>query len=224
MRGILLVALAFTLTACDAAPAPTSAPTRSAVTAATVTTSAVTVLPEAKALQAALTMQDLPANWIGDASVDPNAGDAPAAGDYVPSKCRTLRHAMHDLGKPQTAVSAQFNGPGASSSEKIRSWPTGREALLQTVTEVLPSCATFTMTPVGESSPVSVTARQLSVPGLSDGVAVRFEIRSGTTWVQHRAYAVRGGTVLELAADQLSDADFVRLTGKAVAKLDAVVR
>ncbi|MEV0287192.1 hypothetical protein AB0H36_24000 [Kribbella sp. NPDC050820] len=96
---------------------------------------------------------------------------------------------------------------------------------MKTVTDALAQCDSFKITPKYQTDSASVTARQLPMPGLADGVAIRFDLTfENQTLAQYRAYVVRDSTVLHLDAGGMSDAEFLRFTAKAVAKLDAVVR
>ena len=70
--------------------------------------------------------------------------------------------------------------------------------------------------------------RQLPVPGLRDGIVLRFGGADDPTLrsTSYTAFVARGGTLLGLRAGSdtfTTDAAFVRFATRAVARLDAVV-
>jgi hypothetical protein len=179
-------------------------------------------------LKAALTLKDLPAGWDGGAALDPNAGSQVVRGVYDPAECSVTRHALNDLGKPTTALRGQFftSRRGETLVQEISSWPTQQQPLVQKVAAALTRCTTFTMTPKYESDPLGFAAKRLPLPGVTDAVGMRFDLDLPGS-VMYVVYAVRGGTVLHLVASpggRLTEADFVRITANAVARLEAAAR
>jgi hypothetical protein len=217
---------AFTLTACTAqpstpSPAPSPAPT-------------VVPLTVAQATKAALRVADLPKGWDGGVAEDPTPRrptPTPAAWtEYEPADCRiVVGDPLTGLGVPATAVRGQYfvREPLQSITELIYSWPAPQVSLVDRVADTLPGCARVTGTSSVRDR-FSIMAKQVRVPGLEDGIAVRSEIVMADTpdnpFVDYDAVVVRGGTVLRIRSSShaLTDAAFGQLLTKAVARLDAV--
>ncbi|MET9276072.1 hypothetical protein [Kribbella sp. NPDC003557] len=136
---------------------------------------------------------------------------------------------MTGLGVPATAVRGQYfvREPLQSITELIYSWPTTQVPLVERVADALPRCTRVT----GMSSvrtKFSITAKQVRVPGLKDGIVLRTQFTDDDTpnftSTDYDAVVVRGGTVLRLWASTgtMTDTRFTQLLTKAVARLDAV--
>ncbi|MER7245766.1 hypothetical protein [Kribbella sp. NPDC000426] len=191
------------------------------------------VVPVAQASKAALTLADLPKGFEGGVAPDPS----PAVNDgiqYEPGDCWVVRNPMRVLGAPASSVRAQYfvqaRDPmnNQDVQETISSWTTSAAPLLQRITEGLPGCPTVTGTwVVSLKEPYRVAVRQLSVPGLKDGIVLGAGF-ANTTFkpLSYSAYVVRGNTLLTLQAHNdtfPTTASFTALLVKAVARLDAVV-
>lgn len=221
LRRLALVAVLAALTGCTTQqdpPAPTPTPT-------------VVPLTVAQATKAALRVSDLPKGWEGGIASDPIPTlRLPITHD--PAACRLLRDPLRDRETPTTSVRGQYFLRGYSpsddkdASEVIASWPSSQLPLLRNITDALPLCKTYGGSLDGSS--FKLFARKLPVPGLRDGIALRFgdpddpKLKSGT----YSAYVVRGGTVLALRADSdtfTTDAAFVEFLTTAVSRLDAAI-
>ncbi|WP_166677962.1 hypothetical protein [Kribbella kalugense] len=148
---------------------------------------------------------------------------------YNPANCWMVRDPLRDQRSPAMAIRGQYfirvSDNPVSVTEFIYSWPTSQRPLLHRITETLRQCGTVTGTWYeGESYRISV--RQLAVPGLKDGIALRIGDPDDpkTTSVGYSAYVARGGTLLSLSTDStvFTDATFAEFLTKAVARLDAV--
>ncbi|MEV4264063.1 hypothetical protein [Kribbella sp. NPDC049584] len=198
----------------------------------TPTPSSPTVVPltVAQASKAALTVADLPKGWEGGVAPD----RTPTLGlpiTYDPADCQLLRDPLRDRETPSTTIRGQYFLRADSPSddkvvtEVIASWPASQLPLVRNIVAVLPRCATFGGALEGET--FKSFARQLPVPGLRDGIAIRFGDPKDRklTSESYRAYVARGGTLLTLRAGSETfptDAAFVRFVNTAVARLDVV--
>ncbi|TCC08674.1 hypothetical protein [Kribbella soli] len=212
-RGLAVVAV-FLLTACNS-HTDNATPTPSQPT--------VVPLPVAQASKAALTVADLPKGWEGGVAPDPTPTLTNPV-TYDPEDCWMVRDPMRDLGVPATAIRGQYylrvGDNSISVTEFIYSWPTPRPPVVQRIAANVTRCATITGTVDGETYQIS--ARQLPVPGLKDGIVTR---SGDAKSAGYAAYVARGGTLLKLTADSdtfPTDAAFVQFLKTAVARLDAV--
>ncbi|MFF0271695.1 hypothetical protein [Kribbella sp. NPDC004536] len=220
LRRLALVAV-LALTACTAQPdPPTPSPTPTVVP-----------LSVAQGTKAALTVADLPKGWDDGVAPDP-IPTLRLPITYTPAECRLLRDPLRDRATPATSIRGQYFHRAADqnvdkdATEVIASWPTPQLSLLRQIAAALPRCKTYAGVLDGES--YRLFARELPVPGLRDGIALRFgdpndpTLKSGT----YSGYVVRGGTVLALRADSdtfTTDAAFIRFLTTAVARLDAAI-
>jgi hypothetical protein len=208
------------LTACGnqadtPAPSPSATPT-------------IVPLTVAQATKAALTVADLPKGWEGGVAPDPTPTLSTPV-KYSPANCWIVRDALRDSGAPTTAIRGQYftrkNDNSQSVTEFVYSWPKSQLPLLHRIAGTLPQCGTVTGTWYeGESYRISV--RQMAVPGLKNGIALRIGDPDDpkATSVGYSAYVARGGTLVRLNTDSavFTDATFSEFLTKAVARLDAV--
>lgn len=223
-RGLALVVV-LALTACTAppdTPGPTPSPSP---------TPTVLPLTVAQASKAALPVSGLPKGWDGGVAVDPRPVTEKSKTQFEPADCELVAgNPMAELGTPATAVRGQYfvREPSQSITELIYSWPTTQLPLVKRIADALPRC-----TKVTTISSVRTTARhtikQVRIPGLKDGIALRTESVEADTpdypFVSYEATVVRGGTVLQIfdyRGTSTTEAAFAQLLTKAVARLDAV--
>lgn len=221
-RGLALLAV-LALTACTArpdTPGPTPSPTPT-----------VRPLTVAQAIKAALTVSGLPKGWDGGVAVDPRPATEKSKAQFEPADCQVVAgNPMAGFGTPATAIRGQYyvREPPQSITELIYSWPTPQRSLVERIADALPRC-----TKVTTISSVRTTAmhtiKQVRIPGLKDGIALRIESVEPDTpdypFVSYEATVVRGGTVLLIVDDRgtsTTEAAFAQLLTKAVARLDAV--
>lgn len=191
----------------------------------------VVPLTVAEATKAALRVSDLPKGWDGGVAPDrtPTLG-LPVT--YEPAECQVVRDPLRDGGTPTTIIRGQYllraNNPSDDKvvTEVIASFPAAQLPLVRDIAEVLPRCETVARTLEGMTSKSFV--RQLPVPGLRDGIVLRFGGADDPTLrsTSYTAFVARGGTLLGLRAGSdtfTTDAAFVRFATRAVARLDAVV-
>ena len=224
IRRLALVAV-LTLTACTNQPAtPSPAPSP---------TPTVHPLTVAQATKAALRLADLPKGWDGGVAEDPTprrptVTPAPDRAEYEPAECRAVVGSpMTGLGVPATAVRGQYfvREPLQSITELIYSWPTTQVPLVERVADALPRCTRVTVLSSVRTK-FSITAKQVRVPGLEDGIVVRTQFTENdtrnSTFTGYDAVVVRGGAVLWLSTGAMTETAFTQLLTKAVARLDAV--
>jgi hypothetical protein len=187
-------------------------------------------LSAAQASKAALAIADLPKGWEGGVAAD----RTPTLGlpiTYDPAECQLLSDPLRDGETPATTVRGQYflraDSPSDDTvvTEVIASWPALQVALVRDIVAVLSRCATFSGALEGET--FTSFARRLPVPGLRDGIAIRFGDPKDPklTSEYYRAYVARGGTLLTLRASSETfptDAAFIQFVNTAVARLDAV--
>ncbi|WP_131462868.1 hypothetical protein [Kribbella speibonae] len=191
----------------------------------------VVPLTVAQATKAALLVSDLPKGWEGGVAPDrtPTIG-LPVT--YDPAECRVVRDPLRDGGTPATIIRGQYllraDNPSDDKvvTEVIASFPADQLPLVRDIAEVLPRCGVIARTLEGLTSKTFV--RQLPVPGLRDGVVLRFGDADDPTLKSdsYTAFVARGGTLLALRAGSdtfTTDAAFARFATTAVARLDAVV-
>jgi hypothetical protein len=176
-------------------------------------------------------VSDLPKGWEGGVAPDrtPTIG-LPVT--YDPAECQAVRDPLRDGGTPTTIIRGQYllraNIPSDDKvvTEVIASFPASQVPLVKHIAEVLTRCDTVTRTLEGETS--KTFARQLPMPGLRDGIVLRFGDADDPklTSSSYTAFVARGGTLLGLRAESdtfTTDAAFARFATTAVARLDAVV-
>ncbi|NUS00790.1 MAG: hypothetical protein HOV67_36695 [Kribbellaceae bacterium] len=181
-----------------------------------------------QATKAALLVTDLPKGWEGGVASDPTP-TLRSSVKYAPENCWQVRNPTRDRGAPASAVRGQYfirvgDNP-ISVTEFIYSWTTPQLPIVQRISEILPQCAAFTATWYGGET-FRASVRQLSVPGLRDGIVLRTDYPDPPNATGYVAYVARGGTLLELegANDTFTgDGAFVRLVTTAVARLDAAI-
>jgi hypothetical protein len=232
MRHHLLLAAALTVTtAACSHQTPTPTPT-------SPSTPPVVPLSVADASKAALRVSDLPKGWDGGVAPDrlPTPGVTTqyenGGTKYDPAECRIVAGSpLADLDNPATAVRGQYfvRDPQQSVTELIYSWPSSERDLVQRIADKLPRCAEVNAVNAAQNK-VSLATKRVPVPGLKDGIVLRFEISDpdvpNQTFVDHTGVVVRDGTVLVLEASSDSfrtDPAFARFLTKAVTRLDAVV-
>ena len=219
MRRLTLVAV-LALAACGQQvdnPSPSPTPT-------------VATLTVPQATKAALTLADLPKGWDGGVAVDPSPIAGAGTTQYEPADCGiVVGDPLRGLNAPATSVRGQYfvRQPLQGITELIYSWPTSQLSIVGKIAEALPHCTTVSGTMLVRTK-LRMTVKEVRVPGLKDGIALRTElIDSDTpdhTFVLHTATVIRGGTVLRIfgVSDTFpTDAAFARLLTKAVARLDA---
>ncbi|MFD3406721.1 hypothetical protein ACFWUU_38905 [Kribbella sp. NPDC058693] len=184
----------------------------------------------AQATKAALTLADLPKGWDGGVAVDPSPSPGAATTQYDPADCQiVVGNPLRSLDAPSTSVRGQYfvREPLEGITELIYSWPTTQQPLVQRIATALPHCTTVKGT-TSLRTGFSMTVKEVQMPGLKDGIALRTEMVDADTpdriFVLHSATVVRGGTVLRIfgVSDTFpTDAAFAQLLTKAVARLDA---
>jgi hypothetical protein len=118
--------------------------------------------------------------------------------------------------------------PEQSITERVRSWPTRMDALVPDVIARFAKCSSYTLVAT-DNQKYRWVAKRLSVPGLTDGIAIRYDTSMAGydigEAVVYVAFVVRQGTVvgLEAQGETITDAVFTQLVGKAAARLDAAM-
>ena len=230
---VLAGALVTGVGGCSAEQRPERADTITAPSAAAPSTTAAvenaaadTILTVEQAQAALLTVQDLPTGWTTDPTAAEDDETDPDD-DIEPAECAAVFEAMEEGNEPAAKADGSYTagGFGPLLQQTVTSFEEDTSDRIQTVTDALNQCSTFTST-TADGVATTLTSSPLSFPNLGDrSLAVRLTGSSddieATFDVVYIAVGKNSITLLGGGLTPLPGAELEAVARKAVERLNA---